>query len=189
MLASDEAGVGELLEVVGDRRIAEADWLDDVADARIGVLVVSDQAHQPDPGGIGQGLEDPASWLATASRPRQLGRPRRRCSYRSGLAGGDESAGEGVSDVSGVIDPLVPQAGVDGDGQGERYHTRRVVERGGEQFDDVVVFGVVEVDAADGQREGGVLGSRAEVQVKTLEGEGSMLGLEVRRAEPAAACR
>src|SRR5918993_3853036 len=65
LLPGHQTGVEEHLEVVADRRLAQAERLGEVADAGLAAVVRLDQAQQPPPRGVGDRLE----------HGRELGRP------------------------------------------------------------------------------------------------------------------
>lgn len=59
LLAGEDAGFDEDLEVVGDGGLGEADGLDEVADACLLIVVGSDEGDEPQPGRVGDGFERP----------------------------------------------------------------------------------------------------------------------------------
>jgi hypothetical protein len=57
LLAGEDAGIDEHLQVVGDSGLGQADRLDEVANAGLLIIVSGDQGDQPEPGRVGDGFE------------------------------------------------------------------------------------------------------------------------------------
>ena len=58
LAAGKDPGVDQDLQVVGDGRLGEAEWLGELADAGLAVVVRGDHGDEAEPGGRGEGLED-----------------------------------------------------------------------------------------------------------------------------------
>jgi hypothetical protein len=58
LVAAEDPGVDQDLQVVGDGRLGQAERLGQLAHARLAALVRGDHRDQPQPGRIGQRLED-----------------------------------------------------------------------------------------------------------------------------------
>jgi len=56
--------------VVGDGRLGQPEWLGQLADAGLATLVRGDHGDQPQPGGIGQRLEQPGEVTGLAGGDR-----------------------------------------------------------------------------------------------------------------------
>ena len=67
LLADGEAGVDELLHVVRDGRLRQADRFGEVADARLAAVACRDQGQQPHPGRVTERLEGAAICSASST--------------------------------------------------------------------------------------------------------------------------
>src|SRR5690349_18205169 len=70
LVPGEDPGVDEDLQMVRDRRLGQAKRAGQITDTRLAALVCGDHRHQPQPGGLGQGLEDPCQAVGLAGRDR-----------------------------------------------------------------------------------------------------------------------
>ena len=104
LVAGEDPGVDQNLEVMGDGRLGQAERFGEVTDAGLAVFKHGDHGDQLQPGGVGQGLEQPGE-LGSLAGGNRLAQQRcaARIGQREGWPGPSDSGGGHLTSMHWIL--------------------------------------------------------------------------------------